>query len=272
MEKKILFFDIDGTLLNFEGEMPDSTRETLRRAKENGHSIVICSGRATYQIMPWLQDLSDGLIASTGAYVRVGNNIIYEKILPREILDRVHQVLAASGSMVWWQSEERLFLTEDSLVRSIERFRRLGKPESTIQRIFGNASVLEDYKDYTGVKKAVYFESKKTVEEIRLLLEDCCDVTPASFGRDVSGSGEITLRGINKSLGMAKYLEAIGCARESSIAFGDGANDLDMLAFAEIGVAMGNAREEVKVKADFVTLDVNEGGISYALEMLGLIK
>ena len=56
-----------------------------------------------------------------------------------------------------------------------------------------------------------------------------------------------------------------------TIAFGDGPNDLDMIAYAGVGVAMGNAREGLKKIADFVTKPVNEDGISYAMQKLGLI-
>ena len=79
-------------------------------------------------------------------------------------------------------------------------------------------------------------------------------------------------KGINKSYGMEKYLEYVGLTRKDAIAFGDGPNDLDMLSFAETGVAMGNGLEEVKKLADFVTKDINENGIAYALKELGLVK
>ena len=79
-------------------------------------------------------------------------------------------------------------------------------------------------------------------------------------------------KGINKSYGMEKYLEYVVLTRKDAIAFGDGPNDLDMLSFAETGVAMGNGLEEVKKLADFVTKDINENGIAYALKELGLIK
>ena len=65
---KALFFDIDGTLVNFQGKMPDSAKQALMQVKKNGHQIVICSGRSVCQIYPWLLDLGfDGLIAAAGA-------------------------------------------------------------------------------------------------------------------------------------------------------------------------------------------------------------
>ena len=112
-------------------------------------------------------------------------------------------------------------------------------------------------------------ETSKFVTEDAL--RDCCDVTASSFEKAVEDSGEISVRGIDKSFGMKKYIEAQGLSREDTIAFGDGPNDVDMIAFAGTGVVMGNGRPELKAQADFVTKSVDEDGIAYALEKLGLI-
>lgn len=70
---------------------------------------------------------------------------------------------------------------------------------------------------------------------------------------------------------MEKYLSYVGATREDAIAFGDGPNDMDMIEYAKIGVCMGNGREELKRIADFVTKDIDEDGIEYAMLRLGLI-
>ena len=67
-------------------------------------------------------------------------------------------------------------------------------------------------------------------------------------------------------------MQRLGFSKEDTIAFGDGPNDLDMLSFAGIGVAMGNARDTVKANADFITRDVEQDGIAYALKELGILK
>lgn len=80
-----------------------------------------------------------------------------------------------------------------------------------------------------------------------------------SFQISNNSSGEISSRGINKAFGMQKYLEHAGIARENTIAFGDGTNDIEMLKYAHIGVAMGNAVETLKKQANYVTSGVDEG-------------
>ena len=87
--KKILFFDIDGTLYDFSGRMPASTIETLMQARANGHKLLICSGRAKYQMYPELFKLFDGVIGATGAYIEENNEVLSEHFMQRELLQRI---------------------------------------------------------------------------------------------------------------------------------------------------------------------------------------
>ena len=96
-------------------------------------------------------------------------------------------------------------------------------------------------------------------------------MTESSFEAEMNDSGEITCKGINKAHGMQKYLAYAGIAQEDTIAFGDGPNDFDMLEYAAVGIAMGNAVEGLKSRADFVTKGIDEDGIAYALSKWGLI-
>ena len=71
--EKIVFLDIDGTLVNFNQQMPESTWKALKEARENGHKLVLCTGRTYGHIYPWLLEIGfDAIVASAGAYVRVG--------------------------------------------------------------------------------------------------------------------------------------------------------------------------------------------------------
>lgn len=138
--------------------------------------------------------------------------------------------------------------------------------------MLGNAIITPTMEECGKIKKFFYHRSDKTIGELEKELGDIFTIEAASFRKDRGDCGEICCKGINKSYGMEKYLEYVGLTRKDAIAFGDGPNDLDMLSFAETGVAMGNGLEEVKKLADFVTKDINENGIAYALKELGLIK
>ena len=73
MTPKLLFFDIDGTLLDYTGKMPASAKEALRQARLAGHRLVICSGRSGHQLSDWMFTDFDGIINCTGAGVKIGN-------------------------------------------------------------------------------------------------------------------------------------------------------------------------------------------------------
>jgi hydroxymethylpyrimidine pyrophosphatase-like HAD family hydrolase len=81
----------------------------------------------------------------------------------------------------------------------------------------------------------------------------------------------VNLSNSNKAVGLTKLLERFGIAPDEAVAFGDGLNDMEMLSLVGMGVAMGNARDELKQVADMVTLSAEEDGVRYGLKRLGLI-
>ena len=95
------------------------------------------------------------------------------------------------------------------------------------------------------------------------------------FGGGQTGMMGAVARGMakggGKMVGIQRYLDSIGATRDEIIAFGDGHNDAEMLRYAGIGVAMGNAEDDTKAVADYVTADIDDDGIAKALEHFGLI-
>lgn len=268
---KALFFDIDGTLVNFQGKMPDSAKQALKQVKSNGHQIVICSGRSVCQIYPWLLDMGfDGLIAAAGAYVEYNHQVVYRHHIDKKTVVRVCSLLQEAEAAYSAQAESRIVVTRKSGELLEKRFRAMHVGEEVSKHVTANMEIDDELALRSDVEKFNYFNSKIPLAEVRRRLEDC-DVTSMSFNIPTDGDGEISARGINKALGIQKYIEHVGIAREDTIAFGDGANDLDMLSYAQVGVAMGNAFDEIKEHADYVTTGIDEDGIANAVTALGLI-
>lgn len=268
---KALFFDVDGTMVNFQGKMPESAATALRRVQENGHQIVVCSGRSRMQIYPWLLELGfNGIIAATGSYVECGGNVVYRHFMTGSEIRQITDVLDEADACYSAQAENRMLTSAQHKERQIARFRKLGDAEM-IDQIWQRVQLTDNMEQYEDIEKFVYYESKISVQMIRERLLDICDVTESSFEAAKGDSGEITCKGINKAYGMDQYIAYAGIAREDTVAFGDGPNDFDMLEYAAVGVAMGNAVEGLKSRADFVTKDIDEDGIAYALKELGLI-
>lgn len=272
MTPKVLFFDIDGTLLDYTGKMPASAKEALRQARLAGHQLVICSGRSGHQLSDWMFTDFDGIINCTGARVIFKQNVIYEHFVPREDVKRAREVLEAANGVLVAQTEECTILSQESYSFMKDYLVKMGRSQKRIERLLGNAVISPQMEAYHNIKKFFYHRSDKTVEQLEKELGDIFTVEASSFLKDACDSGEITCKGINKSYGMQIYMQRLGFSKEDTIAFGDGPNDLDMLSFAGIGVAMGNARDTVKANADFITRDVEQDGIAYALKELGILK
>ncbi len=269
--QKALFFDIDGTLVDFQGHMPESAKEALGRAQQNGHKIVLCSGRSRMQMYPFLLEMGfDGIVAATGAYVECAENVIYRHFMSKEEISTITALLDEAGACYSAQAGEYMITSVKHKERQLARFRSLGDTEM-IDQIWKRLRISENMNQEQGIEKFVYYESEMTVKQIQERLSGICDVTESSFESAVQDSGEITSLGINKSYGMQKYLECAGIARENAIAFGDGPNDFDMVEYAAVGVAMGNASASLKERADMVTASVNEHGVAEAMKKLGLI-
>ena len=270
--RKVLFFDIDGTLENFEGEMPDGARRALRRLQEKGHRIVICTGRSLFQIYTWLLDMGfDGIICAAGAYVECDAKAIYEHHMEKEALMSARTLLEHLGASYGAQTKGGTVMTADNRNRMMSGFVNVGLKEDMSAQMWGNIQLDEHLERRHDIEKLFFFEAKAPVDKIQEQLSQYCDVTAMSFQISNNCSGEISSKGINKAFGMQKYLEHAGIAREDTIAFGDGINDIEMLKYANIGVAMGNAVRALKEQADYITSGVDEDGIERTLKVFGLL-
>ncbi len=269
--KKALFFDIDGTLFDFSGYMPASTLDALRQAHINGHKLVICSGRAKYQVYPELFDIFDGYIGSTGAYIEENNKVLSEQFMSGKLLAKVAEVANSAGAKLAAMTKEHMLLNEECRDYLVKQFSTMGVSQQIIRSVMGDYELADNLTDYTDIQKLLYYDSSWSIECIATALENYCDVTASSFEQRIQRDGEITIKGINKSYGIKSYLDYHGISVEDTFAFGDGPNDLDMLLYVGCGIAMGNSRQEVKDIADYVTKDVSDDGIAYAMSHFGLI-
>lgn len=268
MERKVLFLDIDGTLVDFQGKIPESAARALRLAKKRGHKLVLCTGRTRTQVYPWLLEYGfDGLITGAGAEVEADGKLISRHLIDREQLARASAFFEKIRAPYYLQAVSGIYAPAWCIERQTAVFRDSITDEEREKR-FG-ALLLDDRPSCReDVEKIAYYQSAEPAERVREALGGYFTVEASSYQLVDSSDGEVTIRGIHKAYGMQKYLEACGIGRENACAFGDGPNDREMLEFAGIGVAMGNAGDELKRSADLVTDSIERDGLYRAFERL----
>lgn len=260
MKRKAVFFDIDGTLVAYDGTIPDSTILALKKLRENGHLAVISTGRTRPLIMQELLELGfDGIVAGCGSYVEYDGSEVYSEIADIEMIMAVSKRLAAEGIAPFLESPEGLYyfpeLVGEREKGAAEYYSKLlsGKymPVYDGMRVskmyvplYGNGFNVENYNDFKD-----YFD-------IHVHGKEGVEFVPKFY---------------NKATGMEHFIKAAGIDREDTYAIGDSFNDAQMLIFADTGIVMGGAFEGVKEFADYVTTDIKDDGIYNALKHFKLI-
>ena len=260
--RKAVFFDIDGTLWNLDCEILPSTREAIAKLRENGHLAFICSGRSRANIKS--EDLLsigfDGIVAACGTHVDFHKETIFEKLLT---VDQVAHILAVSKEYqvpVIFEGPRYLYTNpndflDDPYVVCLRKEQGDGLkviPEDPAEIVANK---------YSGETNGVDMEAYKKA------LGDTFNIVVHSR----EGVFEVIPSGYSKAIGIKVVCEKFGLSVDDTYAFGDSENDLEMIAYAGHGVAMGNATACVKEIAEYTTSGVEEDGIANGLKYYGLI-
>ncbi len=272
MSTKYIFLDIDGTLVDFNCTMPRSCETALRAAQKNGHKLILSTGRFVGQIYPWLLEMIpfDGIISSSGAIVDYGGECIYSKYFSRADLDYLSECFERAGAYSCRQLRTHLVSDEGNLKGIYDVFGRADVSKESVASLMGDVEIA-DMNSLDNVEKVIYYDSKFTLDEMRALLGDSYNIDPFSFKDMPSTCGEVNLADVNKAHGMHELIRHVGADVRDTVAIGDAGNDITIIRAAGIGVAMGNATDEIKAAADIVTDAIDEDGVYNAFVRLSLI-
>ncbi|MGG6432218.1 Cof-type HAD-IIB family hydrolase [Anoxybacillus sp. D401a] len=258
MERKIVFFDIDGTLLDHDKQLPPSTYEAVQSLKKQGVYVAIATGRAPF-MFEWLRKELDiqSFVSFNGQYVVFEGEVIHNQPLDRERLHELKQMAHANEHPL-------IFMDADKMRASVADHPYIHESMGSLK--FAHPPYDETYYEQNDIYQALLF--CKPEEE-----QPYVTAFPTfHFVRWHAVSTDILPYGGSKAEGIKKMIDELGIRREHVYAFGDGLNDTEMLRFVGTGVAMGNGHEEAKRAADFVTKAVDEDGILFGLRHLGLLK
>lgn len=262
MDRKLIFFDIDGTLLPYRKTVPEDTRQALKRLMDNGHIPVVCSGRPwpTLQLVQPVMELHfPAMIMAAGAEVVYQGKQVCQHLLSDELLDWTIQVLETAGCGQVLEGPEHIYY----------QTRWEGQIFPIWPEFLGSPAPFRIYEPHKqNIQKLMFFNAP-AIRGTRYESELSRHYTVLYY--DFGGLGELIPKAVNKAAGIQKLLDHLGMDVEDTYAFGDGPNDLEMLQYVRYGVAMGNASQEIKDTAPYVTAGCEDGGISLALEQFGLI-
>ncbi len=270
---KVVFLDIDGTLIDFHQHMPEGTLPALQKARDNGHKKVLCTDRTYTGIYPWLIRIPpDGIIASAGAYIRCGDEIISHHMLDHEKVRELLLLLKQSDITALVQGVHGRYAVSDSRKKILDFFRQRGLDGD---RFLNGITIVEDPASKAALEGILYFDETGSVDEkLRELcgkLEGYFQILGSSLGCGLNYSGMFAQKGVSKASGMDELLAYWHIPSENSIAIGDGPDDMDMFRYAAFCTAMENGIPELKDMADYMTTNVENNGIAKAFRDLGLI-
>lgn len=271
MKTKAVFLDIDGTMVNSKGHIPESTKDAIRLARKNGHKMIICSGRSRFQIYDKLLNIGfSGIVGAAGAFVIADNREIFHAYMDETQRKNSYEYLEGNGFFVSYQTDTGLVLNQRSADGILEIYQSIGMSKSRMERLVKNLTIAAEPWQNPKIEKFLYYNSPFPVEKVHADLAPYFDVVPISLEGLDDSCGEVGINGIDKATGMELYLNHVGIPREDSIAVGDAINDLPMFQYAGKSVAMGNGKEDIKAFADMVTDHIDHDGLYNAFKKLGL--
>jgi len=276
--RKAVFLDVDGTLINSNGRVPDSARQAIREARANGHLVFLSTGRSIAQLWPEIVDIGfDGFVTSAGAFVEVDGQVLLHHWLSEVQVRHVAHYFTEHDVDFFLEANDGIYaepgvrthlhqLVSDSITDQ--------DPAAEIAGgFFGFVDAIKVDADpfAARITKVVYFDAAVSLDEIGLEFAGTFDVVPVSTSILGANSGEMMLSGVHKAAGIEVLIDHLGIDRCDTIAIGDGYNDLEMLTQASVGIAMGDAPDAVREVADEVTAGVDADGVQLALIRHGIV-
>lgn len=293
MNKKILFFDIDGTIMGTKRFIPESAKLGLKKAKEKGNLCFICTGRSFAMLPKEILDLGfDGYICAGGTHIKINEKEIIDFRLTTEQIRKILSLIqeAKLGLFIegkeylyylpfhYYENEKatKVFLKE---LTSNQKELDFGKlHEVSASKFSGIISPPQwDYamnmaKELSDFMSLIIHRTPNK-EEYEEALKSKNPHTDAQNTLHSSGFGFIEMlpNGFNKATGIATVLDYLGANLEDAYGFGDSENDREMLSFLKNSICMGNGTESIKKIASYVTASLKEDGLYKAMEHFSLI-
>lgn len=256
MNRKYIFFDIDGTLTDHKSKkVVDSALEAVERLKKSGHFVAIATGRAHYKARWVSQELNiDNLVANGGNSLVVDGRLVENEPLPldkaKALINQAQQL--GYGILTALDDSEDVYSKDDLFLR---QFGDRKEPTNYI---------IDEKLDYNALDKIykIYISIPQAQQHLLTSLQ--------GLGHLRYLHDYLIVQPDNKKNGIVRMMDHLQAPLDDVIVFGDDVNDLVMFDAPWTKIAMGNGHQLLKQRADFVTLENIRGGIYYACEYFKL--
>lgn len=258
---KLLFFDIDGTLMSEKtGKIPESAKQAIKQAQAKGHLAFVNTGRPRCTLDQQIINLGlDGYVCGCGSYIEYQGEVLYQSSLSLKLCQEIVQELRKYHVSGLLEGTKAVYYEKENINPIV-------------------AKMTESYKE-------IGFDTSKTWDDVNICFDKAaCWLNPNSdtkaFLTYMQQYFEVICRDENfyefiqpqysKATGIQYLLDKFHLSLDDAYAFGDSTNDLSVLQYVKYSVAMQESHEDVLKIASFITKDVDDDGIAYALDKLGL--
>lgn len=260
---KAVFIDVDGTLIRSDHTLSIATIETIKKLRENNILVILVSARPLSGIRPIAAelDLQDNPLASlNGAFIAQGEKIIFDSAISADITVGVHEVLQNFDATDIYYQQDEWFSETKTFYTDYEQ--KITEVPVKIQPF--DVTINQWRKNNTAPNKLLVISTEEIICEIQQRLQQ---VFKSKLNVYTSKATYLEIMNIDASkVNAVKFLTArYNIKQEEIIAIGDNYNDKEMIEFAGMGIAMGNAPDPVKAAANYITKTNNEDGVSLAL-------
>lgn len=275
MNFKLLCLDLDGTILPKNHKISEFTKAAIKLVQDMGLHIVISTGRSLAEAKYFANQLGvqASIISSNGAYAidYQSNETFHREVLGQDVIKEIFRVCGKYGINPCFQTPDQLIFGDDYLEFIRKKQKKI--PNMSKEMFLTTKIHVISEKEWQEIinrekdkilKCIIYNENINVIRSIKVELR-------SSNKLEVVGSAsethiEVNNKGTSKGRTVALFANILKIKREEIIAIGDSENDMDMIKFAGLGIAMGNANNEVKEIADYVTATNEEDGVARALE------
>lgn len=264
MKPKVIFFDIDGTLLREDTHtVPASTKKALKKAQNLGHLLFINTGRPFVSIDNFIKELNfDGYICGCGTYIIYKDKVLLNKKLGHALCCKVVKRLRECKIDAVLEGHDELYYDLDENIRS-EYLKGLKKRHTETNlykgKNFDDENIHFDKLTIFGDKESDFSSFKETFNNVFDFIhrgENFYELVPLNY---------------SKASGIKFIEDYLSIPHENTYAIGDSTNDLSMLRYVKNSIAMGNSSKELFHQVSFVTKDIQDDGIEYALKHYNII-